>query len=203
MKKIIVVLVMFILSFGVFAQQSDSIKFESSTFTQVEAYGLSIQNQSFIPTMDVYVSHKFSEHWALSAFGLTTDTWAEVYTGIEYSPVDWLVTGLSLGIETAPAFWRIAANIGIYTKHFVSTTCFEYGGSGYWYDIQAKSVFARDIISLGVMARRFHGVGPRVDIAIPKTSINLWFSGLYIQGDFLGSGPTANYGAAYGLYVKF
>lgn len=169
----------------------------------IEAYVLVLDGQNIVPTADLYVNHRINDSWAITAFALTTNTWAELYAGFEYSPTSWLVLGLSGGIETNyPEYWRTAATILILTKKINFTNFFEYGGSGYWFDIQLKYK-ATSWFKIGLIARRFHGAGIRADFSIPKTPLCFWIAPVYNQGEILAGPEKGVFGGIIGVSSNF
>lgn len=205
MKRLMVILLV------VVALCSTSVYSQTTIVT--EFYGLQLQEQEFVPTADIYVNSVIdSSRWSFTTFGLTTNSWAEVYAGFEYTIVNKpnnhflrnLTLGFSVGIETfSPDYWRTAGSLYSELGDFTLTGCFEYGGSGYWFDAQVKYP-ATKWMKVGLIARRFHGYGIRMDFSIPKTPMNIWVAGLQNYGDVMG-GPTdkAINGGALGLYFKF
>ena len=169
----------------------------------VEFYVLALDKQEIVPTANIYTNHKINDSWSITSFALTTNTWGELYGGFEYTPAPWLVMGLSVGIETnSPEYWRTAATLLFLSEKVDFTNFFEYGGSGYWFDIQLKYK-PTSWCKIGLIARRFHGAGIRADFSIPKTPFAFWIAPLYNQGEILGGPEKGVFGGITGIYFKF
>ena len=83
--------------------------------------------------------------------------------------------GVAGGMETAEAPWRAMGYASLHYKSLHLLGIAEYGGSGLWY----KAVATYDVgpVSLGAMAQRFDGVGPR--IGANYAHFELWAAPLY------------------------
>lgn len=207
MKKIICILVLVLCLTSVRAQKDSPSSMKDTSYVptkwDIELYGYKLSGQDALPIADVYILHKLSKHWSIHAFLLMNPTWWEVYAGIKYHPTKWLSMGVFGGLEIISPRWRTAGNLNIETDYFILNSGFEYGPSGYWFNLQTAAVFAKKVVSLGFMARRFHGAGPRVDIFFPRTPVHLWVAGLCLQGSVFGGTNSPAYGGAAGFYLKF
>lgn len=115
---------------------------------------------------------------SVSAFSLISEEYAEGYGGLAYSPKPWVEVGASVGMETADSPWRIAGSVWMGKEPVSLLAIYENGGSGYWYKVTA-TVAARKWLTVGLLAKRFGGVGPIVQISIPGTPIKAYIVPAY------------------------
>lgn len=207
MKKILMVTLLVCLFASAYAQKKDTVfvKAPEKHAWTVEAYALCIENQ-YTPTVDAYFRHGLGDRWALSVFSLITPTWGELYGGIEFAPIKELWLGVSAGMETGDsisASWRLAGSCNVYTDHFKLQSCVEYGGTGFWYNVYPYGVFAKGHLGAGIMLRKFHGLGPRLDVSILNSHLNFWGAGLWYQGEWMGATSTRQFGWAAGVSLAF
>ncbi len=82
-----------------------------------------------------------------------------------------LQVGIMLGVETGITMWRASPWIYAESKsgRLAMFAAGEYGASGYWFTAEAKASVlkpeSKTSLKLVAMARRFHGVGPRIDVS--------------------------------------
>jgi hypothetical protein len=129
-------------------------------------------------TMDGGVTTSLTEEWGLGVFFLVTRAWAEAYVGPSFSPTTWIQLCLQAGIQQAgdgvePRF-ALSAWVGGGAFSMFSIVEFDLNGSdGLWYDMTPRWN-ATDWLDIGIKARRFVGIGPMVDVAIPTTPARVW-----------------------------
>lgn len=105
-------------------------------------------------------------------------THAEALVGPLFSPKKWLTIGSGVGVEQADGTWRVGGMIWLGFEKYVSTTFIETGASGFW----ARGEFAwkpRPWIGLGALGDTALGYGPRVEINVPRTPLQIWGAALY------------------------
>lgn len=121
--------------------------------------------------VDIGVVPKLS----VTATFVASPSYAEVYVGPTWSPAAIFSIGVAGGMETAEAPWRAMGYASLHYKSLHLLGIAEYGGSGLWY----KAVATYDVgpVSLGAMAQRFDGVGPR--IGANYAHFELWAAPLY------------------------
>ncbi len=122
-----------------------------------------------------YVTHPIRWGLGVSGWLQVEEGWAEGYVGITYAPATWVELSASVGLEQASVPWRVAGSMWLGFDRFSSLTIVETGGSGPWY-LSTLSVKIVDWLKAGAMIRRFDGLGPRVDITIPRTPLGLWLA---------------------------
>lgn len=150
------------------------------TSAQVEIYGRYTIGKTIEPDINIYGVKKISEKFSFTYFALIEKNWAETCLGFAYSPKEWVSIGLSAGIETNPAIYRLAGSIW-FGKGKTSLLILGEKGDGkdnYWY----KTVLSYKIseaFTVGAIAWRFHGVGPIVKYTPKKSDLTFWFLPAY------------------------
>ena len=153
--------------------------FSLSLSAQIEVYGRYTKGGSIEPDINFYGSKKISQSWKVTYFALVESTWSEALIGLTYVPNDWLEIGLSSGVEHNPAICRFASNLWI-GKNNTSLTVLLEKGSGsdnYWYKTDVSEKLSEKF-TVGLMAWRFHGVGPMVKFT-PAKSLTYWIYPTY------------------------
>lgn len=146
-------------------------------YSSEASFSLELENKvvdgDVVSNVNINPVHAISKKVQVFAFSLTGENWAQAYGGLLYSLKPWLTVGAAAGMETADSPWRIAASLWI-GKGPVSLLClYENGGSGYWYSV-SPTVQIKKWLTVGILAKRFAGVGPLVRVSIPKTPIQIW-----------------------------
>lgn len=110
-------------------------------------------------------------------------SWAELYGGLTLQPGPWLQIGLGVGVEQndkpirVGGFFWIGDNVNYFTR-----TELEKGGSGVWY----QSLGAYRPVSwfgAGYFLRKGEGLGPYVEVLMPKPKLKFWAAPLILDLD--------------------
>lgn len=114
-------------------------------------------------------------HFSLTTTFVVSPGYAETYIGPTWSPTVHFSLGIAGGMETADDPWRVMAYsmAGYMSLHLLGVV--EYGGSGLWY--KGVASYAIGPVSIGAMAQRFDGLGPR--LAVSRWNLELWAAPLY------------------------
>lgn len=156
---------------------------EASFCTEVQ---IEITEEKTNYTPNIYATYFFNDCVGISSFVLVGEKWAEYVIGPISSPASWVEIGFNVGVEQAddsPKTWRTATSLWLGHGRYSSLGIFEKGGGGWWYTSRFI-VQATDWLRGGVMAQRFAGIGPRVEISIPHTPITIWGAGLHdLEGE--------------------
>ncbi len=140
-------------------------------FEAENRYSFSSGKTDVRPEVNIY-AQAFPEKGKIGGYfyGLVNDSWGEAYGGIIVKPSDIMTVNLGIGVENDPDPYRI--NLGSYlqTGNFWLFQWYEYGGSGFWYDVTVNYKLMKEF-SAGVIYKRYYGLG-----------LNLWF---YIPDSFL------------------
>jgi hypothetical protein len=125
-----------------------------------------------------------ADHFSLTTTFVLSPGYGEAYIGPTWSPTAHFSLGIAGGLETADDPWRVMAYsmAGYRSLHLLGVV--EYGGSGLWY--KGVVSYAIGPVSIGAMAQRFDGLGPR--IAVSRWNLELWAAPLY---DFEAKSPSA------------
>lgn len=135
-----------------------------------------------VPTLDALTVLKFEHGLSANAFFLVTEGWAQAYMGPAWAPTDWLEVGVSVGGQQIDGELaaRYAATLWLGTDIYSLLAIVEFDNAtfrgesdGVWYDLRAM---AQPLawLTVGIEARRFAGVGPRIDLKIPQTPLSVW-----------------------------
>ena len=147
---------------------------------QLEVYTRYTLNGNAEPDINLYGEKKISEKVNMTYFALVEEKWSEALIGLSYSPVKCMSLGLSTGIEHNPAIYRFAGSIWV-GKGKNSLLILGEKGKGsdnYWY----KSFLSRKLsesLTAGIMAWRFHGIGPKCIFTPKKSDLSFWFLPTY------------------------
>jgi hypothetical protein len=107
----------------------------------------------------------------------TQQGYSEAYAGITYAPKPWIQFALGTGLEEDKRPLRFGSYVWVGRKKNSGLAAFEDGGSGFWYKVEANSQI-RTWIGLGLLAERFHGVGPKFEFSIPVIRAKVWTAAL-------------------------
>lgn len=106
-------------------------------------------------------------------------TYADALVGPAFAPTKWLVISAGAGVEQAEeGSWRVGGMVWAGGKRFTSVTFVETGASGFW----ARTEFTwrpAPWAGVGVLGDLVLGVGPRLEVNVPGTPIQVWGASLY------------------------
>lgn len=146
---------------------------------KMEFFG-QINEEKITSVINFSASKNFNEKFGLTFFSLISEAgWAEANFGPTFSPTPNSCFSISAGIETGGNKFRMATSAFIAFKpgmHFLLVAEKGQGDDNYWYHTQAMKSWKK--ISAGLMARRFNGVGPRIEIKVLE-GFTLWGAPLY------------------------
>ncbi|MCL5010609.1 MAG: hypothetical protein M1127_00110 [Patescibacteria group bacterium] len=130
-------------------------------------------------TLTFSQAKNINSHLGVSGFALVSNGWAEAYMGPNVNLKPWLQAGCAIGVETHKHFLRVAGSILANKEGPVSfLAIYENGGSGIWYNIKGMAK-VRKWLFLGIMAKRYAGVGPYVQVGLSKIPVSIWFHPAY------------------------
>lgn len=131
------------------------------------------------PQINFYASQFNQEkNFGFYYFSLLNENWGQAYAGIQFKPVKWLMLSLGAGLENNANPYRFNISLLILKNNFSWMQIYEYGGSGFWYNILLNYRIS-DQNSLGLIAKRFYGLGLNFEHIIKKTPISLICSPTY------------------------
>lgn len=111
-------------------------------------------------------------------YGMANDKWGQAYGGLVVKPLDWATINLGLGVEVDNDPYRFNLNLILRNKKISLYQIYEYGGSGFWYNIvlnyQVKQNF-----KMGVLFKRYYGLGLNVNYSIKNTPLSIIIAPLY------------------------
>lgn len=135
------------------------------------------------PSGNLFLSKTFDNGLGVSAFGLVTAGWAELYAGPTWAPAQWLELGLSAGFEQVGSKLGLRFGSSVWTEYksfsFLGLTEFNpqsFAGddSGVWFDLTPKYKVS-SWLTIGAKYRRPVGLGPMLEIS-PTTSTTIWLN---------------------------
>ncbi len=136
-------------------------------------------NFNISPAMDAYMTHAFNDsRWGTFAWFLVCKDWAEAYAGFTLAPTTWCQIGFGLGLEQVNNLWRVGGSTWLGYGRYSLLVLLEEGAGVFWH----RAVINRklnDVIGIGYMSEEFVGIGPRIEINIPKTPVKIWTSLLH------------------------
>ncbi len=116
--------------------------------------------------------------WA--AFVLITEGWGEAYVGPTVAPTEWLELTAFAGVQQGDKGLeaRYAASVFLQQQPFALLASVEFdhhGTEGVWYDCIATGSWD-ELITVGIQARRYVGIGPRIEVSGSDGAIKFWGS---------------------------
>lgn len=148
--------------------------------SQVQIYARYSVEGKVEPDINLFGTKKITEKFQLSYFFLVEQNWAEGLIGLSYSPVEWATLNFSVGLETNPHLLRLSASCFLAKGDFSLFANYEIGGgkANYWYKV-VFSYNASKKVSTGMMAWRFHGIGPFISLKLKELDTKLWVNPTY------------------------
>jgi hypothetical protein len=170
MKKLILFIVLFTITATSFAQMKVFLRYTP-------------EGSEALPTITYFGKKKITDKFHLSLYTLVTKKFSEALVGFTYAPKQWIKIGLSSGIENSaatPVGYRFGSSLWLEKDKNSLFSIFEKGDGkdNFFY----KSTYKHKIserIHLGLVAWRFHGLGPLAFYNIEKIDSTLWITPLY------------------------
>jgi hypothetical protein len=167
MKRLLVaILLLLVAAVTTHGQTAPTISFWVEAQTQ-------IAEGQVTPQVDGLLSHQYSEKLGISLWFQKSKNYGQVYVGPTYYLAPWIQVGGELGLEQADNPARVAGFVYAAKNRFSFLSVQEYGGSGYWRKYELMATVTKTL-SVGIVEQSFDGVGPRVEVKLPKTPILIW-----------------------------
>ena len=146
-----------------------------NSYSQIEFYSRYTIGGSVEPDINIYGEKKISPKFNLTYFAMVEEKWSEALVGFSYSPLKWMTVGLSTGIEHNPAIYRFGGSLwlGNPKTNLLSLVEQGKGKDNYWYKICLSKEFLPGFRA-GLMAWRFHGIGPMLNYNPKKSDLTFW-----------------------------
>jgi len=180
-----ILLLLLIMTIGL----SESVVSQMTSKFEHYSYFNSGLRQSFTLTSRKSLTDK----WGFSTMVTVKSTMGGGMVGLDYKVNSWLLTGMMAGYDIQMnSVVLIPYVVMKKDKVLFSATYLRIGEVLDLFEL-ALMVEEKNI-KYGVIARNYFGVGPRVDLRIPKTPVFLWAAGLY-------EWKKENYGLMAGLII--
>ena len=156
----------------------------ASSFAQMKIWArYTPENSDILPTVTYFGKKKISDKFHLTIYALVNKNFSEALVGVAYSPKKWVKIGLSSGIENnsvSAAGYRFGSSLWLGKNKNSLFSIFEKGDGkdNYFYKTTYKYTFS-DKLHLGLVAWRYHGIGPLATYNIKKIDSSLWVTPLY------------------------
>ena len=151
------------------------------TAASAGTFQLESQNAVFGGSVAPSVSGYFSNRRNVSTFFLVGEQYAEGYISFSRSTTfgdAFVAADVGLGVEQTPAgFGRMIAASVFAKQGNTSFLGVVERGSGLWYKCHFKWQIVSQV-SVGILAQRYAGIGPRIDVRIPRTPLTVWGAAL-------------------------
>jgi len=158
-----------------------SVSAQTTRF-EVESQNL-ISKSDVAPSIDGYMTHGFTgSQFGTFAWFFVGEHWAEGYAGLTYAPLSWCQVGLGFGLEQADDPWRVGSSLWVGNGRWSVLALLEDGGGAFWHRVVAN-YRVNPILGVGLMSEEFVGVGPRLEVTVPKLPVQLWTSVLRKDGN--------------------
>ncbi len=146
-------------------------------------------NRQFEPNMIIDKLHMFNQTTGMFAHAFVGDELAEAYLGIRYQPELDFGWDIGLGPERAPIPLRLGTSFhigqeGLELRQPNWQLTLEIGGNWLWY----QSIFRipiDQVFGIGLMLRRYSGLGPRIEYVLPGTRLRLSISYLCFEPELM------------------
>lgn len=153
----------------------------ASVAVSAGAFQMESQNAVFGGNTTSSASGYFSNGKGVSTFFLVGEKYAEWYISFGRSATfgeAFIVANAGLGAEQTPnGFGRMIAASAFAKLGNISFLGIVERGSGLWYKGHVKWHVVPQV-AVGFLAQRYSGIGPRVDVRIPRTPLTLWGAAL-------------------------
>ncbi len=131
------------------------------------------------PQVSIYGEHILNDHKLGTFFySQANNTWAEGYGGLLYKPTNFCSLYAGIGVETDNTPYRAAFSLSLQNKKISHLQWYEYGGSGFWYNVELNYRFS-DRFKAGILCKRFYGSGINIIYNFRNTPISLKYALLY------------------------
>lgn len=173
-----------LLQYSTTAEETEPTKSElrltlpnTATHFYVEAQRL------FVPggtQLQLNISHDFNPTFGFFTYGELHRNWGQIYGGPTFSPASWLKVGTGIGIEETdnPTPIRFGSFLWVGNEKDSLFAVGNFGHSGYWWRAETNHRFS-DWLGAGLFAQRDAGIGPRLQVTIPKKPIMFWIAPTY------------------------
>ncbi len=152
-----------------------------SVFAQTSFW---VENQNTVarsvtPQIDATLSYTFdNSKLGCFAWFLVSETYSEAYFGPTYSPFSWAQIGVGAGLEQTDTPFRLGGFVWVGRDQYSLLTIYEKSKTDYWYKAQAN-MNLNHWLGVGAIVQRFVGVGPRIQVTIPASPIQIWGAPTY------------------------
>ncbi|MCX6270725.1 MAG: hypothetical protein NTU44_05810 [Bacteroidetes bacterium] len=139
--------------------------------------------------------HAMSEKFGFNSYVTVKDRMGGGALGFDYTATPWLNLGLLGGYDIQLSSVSLISFLGIKREKISFTAA--YLRIGEVLDLfELALMYNGRYVKAGAIARNYFGVGPRIDLRIPKTDFWLWTAGLY-------EWKTESYGLMLGLVIPY
>ncbi len=134
-----------------------------------------------IPKMHTLLLQDFNKkHLGLFGYFQVQEDYAQAYVGPTLSPMPWLQVGVGWGLEQADTPVRLGSFVWLGDARRYLLAIYENGGGGYWYHAEANTSIADWLgIGMGAMVEHLVGIGPRMELNMPRLPVKIWVAPCY------------------------
>ena len=160
------------------------ITITAKSFAQMKVFlRYTPEKSEVLPTITYFGKKKISDKFHLAIYTLVNKRFSEALVGFTYAPKKWIKIGLSSGIENnaiSPVGYRFGSSLWLCKDKNSLFSIFEKGDGkdNFFYKTTYKHKIS-DRFHLGLVAWRFHGIGPMAFCKIKKIDSTLWITPLY------------------------
>jgi len=148
-------------------------------FFELENLSNITEENYFRPQINIYSrTFKESSQFGFYYFALANKNWGEAYAGVVYKPIDWLLISVGAGLELNDDPYRFNFNLHMFWNRISLIQVYEYGGSGFWYNILLNYELTESSY-LGIIAERYYGLGIKYEYILKKIPLGLNIAPLY------------------------
>lgn len=176
MKALFITVVVAFLFFSI----SISAIAEEQILFQPETQGTVFRGKS-ISQIKGLITYSNGSPWGASGWFQYDKDYAQFYAGPTFSPAPWIQAGVGIGMERyeSKEALRWGSFLWLGNDRYSAIAIYEDSHhSGYWYNAEAM-VGVNSWAKIGIKVERYTGVGPKMEIKIPKTPVRLWTSFLH------------------------
>ena len=170
-KLLIIIILLGLISFSVKSQSFSSFEIENLSNLMTKDYSR--------PQINIYAnSFKSNPKVGFYYFALINQYWAQAYGGVIIKPYNWMSVSIGAGLEVDENPYRLNVSLIIEKTRFNFIQIYEYGGSGFWYNVQANYKINQQNY-LGVVGKRYYGVGINYEHNLKQFPLTFTVSPLY------------------------
>lgn|GEM_PF-1530069 len=156
---------------------------QNFSFLEVETLSNFDRSTYVQPQINLYTSaFKGEKRVGTYFFSLLNAHWGQAYGGVVVKATDWLSVSVGAGMETDKNPYRFNLSLFASKNKWKLMQIYEYGGSGFWYNIMLNHQFTEKQY-VGIIFKRYYGLGLSYTYTLNVVPISFLGSVMYDYED--------------------